>query len=434
MLPVLMLFGKPAQADPNDKNVQVLVSYGGTNNGSCSGSGICGTYAADASNAPATAVNTTVKYNPSNPTQVSFTFSMSDLLSNDPIQYANVSSILASQSTPTPEPYIFTNDVSLTGSEFAALGLNGNAHIVGNKPESIYQIGDDVTINMTIADNGISERNITLGVSYGNPPAGGGSCTGGGLCMRVAVNTTPLPTKSVYSTFSYDTKNPYILKITFSMAEMAVADPSQYAFLTGILASQNTANPTPYMFPTDYALDAPDFAALGLGAGAFIMGLTPATLTQNGDALTIELPISRGGNGGTIQLTVSYGNKPSSGSVCVGGGLCKHKIIDGTIGDATEIKTALKYDPSTPNQITLTFSATEVNQNDPNEFIYLNSIVSSQNTPTPVKYQFANAYPLTDAVFRKLGLPATAKIVSDPAVNSLTLNGDTYTLVLGVQL
>ncbi len=138
-----------------------------------------------------------------------------------------------------------------------------------------------------------------------------------------------------------------------------------------------------------------------------------------------------GGNKGltSIQAIVAYGNPPPQGGQCTGCGICNHVDINGNL--AHGVLTTFTYDSNNPSKIKLSFLLSKVQAADIQEYDSLTKIIASLPTATPIKYKFTKAYPLSDVVFKPLGLKPTATI--KPNVEEvLTCKGDSVEIIMDI--
>ena len=128
-------------------------------------------------------------------------------------------------------------------------------------------------------------------VTFGQPPVGGGACTGNGLCSAQSSSTPGASGTKV--TFSIDPADATMLLLTFKLADLlAQTDPEQQQQAFNIIALTEKAgtNPASYMWAGIYPLSAvPLFAPLNLLPGAQISPTTLVTVTCDGTTVVLHI-------------------------------------------------------------------------------------------------------------------------------------------------
>lgn len=133
-----------------------------------------------------------------------------------------------------------------------------------------------------------------------------------------------------------------------------------------------------------------------------------------------------------VHAMVSYGTKSGSGGACTGTGICGEVAI-GEQAPVNAVKTKFEYDDQRPEELTITFSKSEIQKADKQHFDMLMEIIESQRSKDKKTYKFPKeSYALKNALYRGLNLKETAEIVAE-AEETLSLDGDNFILVVKIQ-
>jgi len=120
---------------------------------------------------------------------------------------------------------------------------------------------------------------ITEGVTFGNPPEGGGACAGKGICSSSGISGSQ--TNGTTVTFQLSPNNAGVLVLTFSLADLQAHQSAQVAYFTDPRGS--------YVFDGTYVLSDPIYTPLGLLPNAQIDPTCQSTVAINGDAVTVSI-------------------------------------------------------------------------------------------------------------------------------------------------
>lgn len=136
-----------------------------------------------------------------------------------------------------------------------------------------------ITILFTVGCSPVPS--VKASVDFGNPPEGGGACTGRGLCSVAPVNNDNTTTNSAISVTFKTSADKQMLIATFSLLELNQKQPQQAPLI-------NPSTPT-YQFDGEYLLSDPIFTPLQLLPGAKIDASCQSTVTINGDEVTMNI-------------------------------------------------------------------------------------------------------------------------------------------------
>ena len=121
---------------------------------------------------------------------------------------------------------------------------------------------------------------IPVTVNLGNPPKGGGPCTGKGLCSAVSEPAPAASSSGVAATMQVSPSDKNVLVMTFSLAELQKKQPEQAAYFN--------ERATSYDFDGAYDLSDKMFEKLKLAPGAKIDQNSKSKMEIKGDVVTIS--------------------------------------------------------------------------------------------------------------------------------------------------
>jgi|GEM_PF-5810435 len=128
---------------------------------------------------------------------------------------------------------------------------------------------------------------VMASVDFGNPPKGGGACSGRGICSVAPVasgdNTVPVSATAIQVTFKVSPDRNTLFMV-FSLLAVNQKQPQQAPLINPSI--------TTYQFEGEFPLTGAVFTPLNLLPNAKIDPSSQSTLTINGDEVTMSFKYS----------------------------------------------------------------------------------------------------------------------------------------------